>query len=129
MKQLYFFVFALYSLASFSQSYFLGQNNSTSNPNRLVSNPILASIGYQGYDETQAYFGEGEYEIFLDNVNGILNKPIIVLDGFDPGDTRSIAGLYSSLNFNGQNLADILRAEGFDIIVLNASRYTFVIKI
>jgi hypothetical protein len=92
--------------------------------NRSVITPITASIGYQGYEETQAYFGEGEYEIFLDNVDGILDKPIIVLDGFDPGDSRDIAGLYNSLSFGGDNLADILRDEGFDIVILNAPQYS-----
>jgi hypothetical protein len=46
------------------------------------------------------------------------------LDGFDPGDSRDIAGLYNSLSFGGQNMADILRSEGFDIVVLNAPLYT-----
>ena len=92
-----------------------------SNPEVVV--PIVASISYQGYDETQAYFGEGEYEIFLDNVDGVLDKPIIILDGFDPGDARDINGLYSSFAFGGQNLADIVRNEGFDIVILNAPVY------
>ncbi len=92
--------------------------------NRGVITPIVATIGYQGYEETQEYFGEGEYEIFLDNVNGVLDKPIIVLDGFDPGDSRDIAGLYNSLSFGGENLADIVRDEGFDIVILNAPMYS-----
>lgn len=84
---------------------------------------ITASIPFQGYDENQAFFGQGEFEIFLDNTTGILDKPIIILDGFDPGDSRDINGLYNSLNFEGQNIADILRDEGFDIIILNAPTY------
>jgi len=85
---------------------------------------ITASIGYQGYDETQEYFGQGEYQIFLDTNDGILDAPIIILDGFDPGDGRDINGLYASLTFDAQNLADILRTEGYDIVVLNAPQYT-----
>ena len=58
--------------------------------------------------------GTGEYEIFLSDDN-ILDKPIILIDGFDPGDTRDITGIYSLLNFddNGtsSNLADIVRAQ------------------
>ena len=124
MRILYVSLFCLITLSSFSQTYFLGENNNTPINNRSVITPIVASIDYQGYDETQAYFGEGEYEIFIDNVDGILDKPIIVLDGFDPGDGRNITGLYNSLNFGGQNLADILRNEGFDIVILNAPQYT-----
>ncbi|MAP53871.1 MAG: hypothetical protein CL605_03105 [Altibacter sp.] len=111
------------SLNALSQSYFQKKPTPTHIANRSVVTPIVATIGYQGYDESQAYFGEGEYEIFLDLVDGTLDKPIIVLDGFDPGDSRDITGLYNSLNFDGQNLADIVRNEGFDIVVLNAPTY------
>lgn len=124
MKSIYFLLFTFISFTGFTQSYF--QNKPQPHPiaNRGVVTPIVATIGYQGYDETQAYFGEGEYEIFLDVVDGVLDKPIIVLDGFDPGDSRDIAGLYASLTFDGDNLADILRTEGFDIVILNAPQYT-----
>ena len=88
------------------------------------SQTITATIGYQGYDETQAYFGEGEYEIFLDNIDGVLDHPIIILDGFDPGDSRDISALYASLDFGDSNLADILRDEGFDMVALNFPQYT-----
>ena len=79
------------------------------------------------YGEATNYPGEGEYQIFLDTDNGILDKPIIFVDGFDPGDSRDIASLYSSLSFTGtsgtQNLADLVRAQGFDVIILNFPVY------
>lgn len=79
------------------------------------------------YGETSNYPGEGEYQIFLSSDN-ILDKPIIVVDGFDTGDTRNIDGIYSLLDFddtNGtQNLADLVRAEGFDVVILNFPVYT-----
>ncbi|PKA84402.1 putative secreted protein (Por secretion system target) [Ulvibacter sp. MAR_2010_11] len=112
------------TIISYSQSAFMKQGANKPIENRSVVAPIIASIGYQGYEETQEYFGEGEYEIFIDNVDGILDNPIIVLDGFDPGDGRDITGLYNSLSFGGQNMADILRDEGFDIVILNAPQYT-----
>ncbi len=78
------------------------------------------------YGEASNYPGEGEYQIFL-SADNILDKPIIVVDGFDPGDTRNIAGLYSSLDYTGtagiQNLADLVRAEGFDVVILNFPTY------
>jgi pimeloyl-ACP methyl ester carboxylesterase len=86
--------------------------------------PITATIAYQGYDETQAFLGQGEYQIFLDNVNGVLDKPIILVDGFDPGDTRNIADLYAALDYDSTNIADILRDEGFDLVLLNFPTYT-----
>ena len=32
--------------------------------------------------------------------DGILDKPILV-DGFDPNDTRNIEGIYAQLNYSG----------------------------
>ncbi len=85
--------------------------------------PITATISYQGYEETQASLGQAEYQIFLDNTDGVLDKPIFLIDGFDPGDTRSIAQMYDLLGFNGQNLGNILRDEGFDLVLLNFPTY------
>ncbi len=105
MKNFYIFLFAFMSFYANSQT-------------------ITATIGYQGYEESQEYFGEGEYEIFLDNIDGVLDHPIIILDGFDPGDSRDIPALYAALDFGGSNLADILRDEGFDMVALNFPQYT-----
>ncbi|WP_299111238.1 T9SS type A sorting domain-containing protein [uncultured Winogradskyella sp.] len=78
------------------------------------------------YGEATNYPGEGEYEIFL-GADGVLNKPIILVDGFDPADSRDIPGLYSLLDFAGtsgtQNLADLVRAEDFDVVILNFPVY------
>ncbi len=112
------------TFVGWSQYEFQKPPNENQYPVRGSVIPITAGIAYQGYDESQAYFGEGEYEIFLDVVDGVLDAPIIVLDGFDPGDGRDISGLYASLGFGGENLADILRAEGYDIVILNAPQYT-----
>ena len=90
-----------------------------------VVNTISSTIPYQGYGETAAFLGQGEYEIFMDTTTGILDKPIFLLDGFDPGDTRNTTTIYSLLNYGtGQNLANDLRAQGFDIIILNFPTYT-----
>jgi pimeloyl-ACP methyl ester carboxylesterase len=90
-----------------------------------VVNTISSTIPYQGYGETAAFVGQGQYEVFLDNVDGVLDKPIFLLDGFDPGDTRNTTAIYSFLNYGtGQNLATDLRAQGFDIIILNFPTYT-----
>lgn len=90
-----------------------------------VVNTITATIPYQGYGEAAAYLGQGEYELFPDTVDGVLDKPIFLIDGFDPGDARNIATIYAGLNYGtGQNLADNLRALGFDIILVNFPTYT-----
>lgn len=124
MKTLYVSILSLFSATVFSQSYFQEKADNTPIENNMMATSIVASIAYQGYDETQAYFGEGEYEIFVDIVDGELDKPIIILDGFDPGDGRDINGLYNSLSYGGDNMADVLRSEGFDIVILNAPLYT-----
>ncbi len=99
-------------------------------PTLLIAQTAFTSAitpDLSAYGEATNYPGEGEYQLFL-SADNILDKPIIIVDGFDPGDTRDIALLYSSLDFTGtsgtQNLADLLRAEGFDIVTLNFPTYT-----
>lgn len=79
------------------------------------------------YGESISYPGTGEYELFLSPDN-VLDKPIFLVDGFDPGDGRTISGIYELLNFNDggttSNLGDLVRAEGFDIVILNFPTYT-----
>ncbi len=123
MKKIYILLLILTTQLTFAQIRFQNIPENAIYPESMAVETITANIAYQGYDETQAYFGQGEYEIYLDNVDGVLDKPIIVLDGFDPGDSRDIPGLYASLSFDGENLADILRDEGFDIVILNAPLY------
>lgn len=110
MKKLYIFIFLIVP------SLFLAQTSFSSS-----ITPDLSAYG-----EAANYPGEGEYQMFLSSDN-VLDKPIIVVDGFDPGDSRDIAGLYSLLDFTGssgsQNLADLVRAEGFDVIILNFPVY------
>lgn len=89
-----------------------------------VVNTINSTLTYQGFGETAPFAGRGEYELFLDTTNGILDKPIILVDGFDPGDTRNTTAIYNQLTYGvGQNMADDLRALGFDVIVLNFPNY------
>ncbi|RKS00699.1 T9SS type A sorting domain-containing protein [Flavobacterium sp. 102] len=99
--------------------------NSQNNFQPNATTSITATIPYQGFGETAPYFGQGQYEIFPDTVDGILDKPVFLIDGFDPGDTRNIATIYAGLNYgSGQNLADYLRSQGFDIVLVNFPTYT-----
>ena len=93
------------------------------------------------YGET-SQVGVGEYELFLSTeANAVLDKPIFIVDGFDPGDRRPITGytdsdsgnfvegIYDLFDFTNssnitENLADLVRAEGFDVIILNFPVYT-----
>ncbi len=123
MRYVTFLFIILTTQLSFSQVRFQNIPDGAIYPEQTFFETITATIPYQGYDEAQVYYGQGEFEIFLDTYNGILNKPIIVLDGFDPGDSRSIGDIYAGLSFGGQNFADVLRREGFDIVILNAPVY------
>ncbi|KIA88117.1 T9SS type A sorting domain-containing protein [Kaistella jeonii] len=100
-----------------------GKGTSAFQPN-VVTN-ISSTIPYKGYGEATAFLGKGEYEVFLDTVDGVLDKPIILVDGFDPGDTRNTSAIYQLLNYGtNQNLGDVIRAQGYDVIVLNFPTYT-----
>jgi hypothetical protein len=108
-----------------NQSSAINGRNSQNNYQPNAVNSITATIGYQGFGETEPFLGQGEYEIFPDTVDGVLDKPVFLVDGFDPGDSRNIAALYTSLNYGtGENLADYLRTQGFDIILVNFPTYT-----
>lgn len=110
-----------FSLITEGQVY--GKNNGfTVVPN--VVNALNSTLTYQGFGESAPFAGRGEYELFLDTTNGVLDKPIILVDGFDPGDSRNTAAIYNQLTYGvGQNMADDLRALGFDVIVLNFPNY------
>ena len=83
--------------------------------------PINSVLAYQGFDEAIPLLGSGQYNIYYDNVDGILDKPIFFIDGFDPNDSRDIPSLYALLNYGNpiQNLGDMIRNEGYDLVVLN----------
>ena len=70
--------------------------NSPARNSRGNIQTITANIPYQGYDESQAYFGQGEYQVFLDTGDGILDQPIFIIGGFDPGDFRAMITSYSA---------------------------------
>lgn len=88
--------------------------------------PINSKLTYQGFGESMAHVGTGEYKIYYDNIDGVLDKPIFFVDGFDPGDDRTIPLTYDLLNYGNpvKNLGDILRDLGFDLVVLNFPTYT-----
>lgn len=82
---------------------------------------VDATIPYQGHDETTPLLGSAQYKIYYDNVDGVLDKPIFLIDGFDPNDSRDIPAVYALLNYgnSGLNLGDLIRDEGYDLVVLN----------
>ncbi len=72
------------------------------------------------YTADESYLGEfahGEVGVFFGNGNSNFTRPVIIVDGFDPGDTRDIAGLWDIAN--QQNMVDNLTAEGYDFVIVN----------
>lgn len=112
------------------------QNAQTLNYNARVSQSnagtvgpvteITSSLTYQGYAETSAHAGKGEFQIYYDNEAGLLDKIVVVCDGFDPGDGRDTSAIYNLLNYGTptQNLGDTVRDLGYDVVVLNFPQYT-----
>ena len=52
-----------------------------------------STLAFKGYNEATAYYGKFDYTIFYHTKNNTalerrMIKPIIIIDGFDPGDTR-----------------------------------------
>ena len=75
----------------------------------------------QPYNE-YPFKGWGEMDIFY-SPDGVLDKPIFLIDGFDPLDSRNINTIYQALNYSGGNLGDIVRDNGYDVVVLNFPTY------
>lgn len=138
-------VFSNSSTAKLTVSGFPLEEDFVNNAGITSSTP--GNIAFQGYNETSATKGTLEYRTYYNLVtnNGSIapkiNKPIIILDGYDPGDGRKIyngsigydpdkKSLYELMTYdpdnslftdNNINLVDLLRSApyGFDVILVN----------
>jgi Secretion system C-terminal sorting domain/Lecithin:cholesterol acyltransferase len=59
------------------------------------------------------------YSNCANNSSEKLNKPILVLDGFDPADLRKVGNIYDLMNSQPVQLSNFLRQQGHDIIICN----------
>lgn len=87
---------------------------------------VESDIAFKGYEETAATTSIADYHVWYHynpgttNPDTKLRKPVIVVDGYDPGDTRDHNEIYNNyLRDENGLLGEKLRAEGYDIIVLN----------
>lgn len=116
-------------------------------PQNLIQDYTLNSnYPFQGYDETSAILGKLDYRIFYHTDNGnnqaTLLRPLIIIDGFDPGDKRQIQDsdphpdynneehvsieemmTYEDSSGNTHNLIAELRALGYDLVIVNHPTY------
>lgn len=113
MKKFYALLFVFTSFFAFSQM-------------TPVSITSVETYDLSAYTGATNFAGQAEYFVYKSS-DDVLDKPIFLIDGFDPGDSRNIDALYASLDYTGNpnftNLGDELRAEGFDIVVVNFPQY------
>lgn len=87
--------------------------------------PYKATTPFADYITGASKYGEGEIGYYYAGCsNKKITKPIIILDGFDPGDERDVSEIYGLLNYNdasgiSRNFGEEMRALGYDIIVVN----------
>ncbi|WP_353779852.1 T9SS type A sorting domain-containing protein [Winogradskyella sp. 3972H.M.0a.05] len=110
MKINYFLIFSLLPFLLFAQP---GSESAIT--------PINSVLTYQGFGEAMPHLGTGEYKIYYDNVDGVLDKPVFFVDGFDPDDGRKIPDIFNYLG--AENFGEDIRDEGFDIVILNFPVY------
>jgi hypothetical protein len=102
---------------------------------------IESDEAFQGYDESSATKGKANAYFYYGQGRDNVRKPVIVLDGFDGGDTRGPDEIYRTrLRYidqagEGQRLGDDLRESNparqnepdynSDVIILNFPRYEY----
>ncbi|TYA53183.1 T9SS type A sorting domain-containing protein [Formosa maritima] len=91
-----------------------------------VTSTIIPNLG--AYSGATNSAGMAEYEIFL-GADNVLDKPIFLIDGFDPADSRNTMAIYNMLNYDVgggviENLGTKIREEeNFDIVIINHPQY------
>lgn len=90
---------------------------------------IVSDLSYQGYEnEPSPIIGQGQATIIYhtNTCDRVLRKPIIILDGFDPGSQHKLKYLHDHLVYNGtQNFGDEMLSKGYDIIFMDYPAYSF----
>jgi len=105
-------VIAVYNDGSQLQSSFKTKVNNTKAPaaSEHLSN-YTADIAFNGTA------GVGEVGIFFGNGNSEFTRPVIMMDGFDPGDSRNFDALYDMIN--QQDIVTNFREIGYDLAIMN----------
>ncbi|KQN32349.1 hypothetical protein ASE92_17230 [Pedobacter sp. Leaf41] len=116
------------SLKIFGEQSNQNQMRNLNSCNTPTTFDIWSKLSFQGYDESNATKGKGDVTIYhskINNCDGIIRKPIIIIDGFDPGDGQKGYQLYDTYlnNPNKGLLGDSLRNRGYDLFILNFPTY------
>lgn len=100
----------------------MGPNGSIVLPPPCITDLIEADTGFEDYITSENKKGKIEIGYYYANcASSELHKPIIILDGFDPGDDRKIKKIYKLLNYNNDNnnFGEEMRQQGYDVIIVN----------
>jgi hypothetical protein len=81
---------------------------------------VTATIPHNGE------FGAGEAYVYLAPGNASLTKPVVAIEGFDIDNNMNWDELYALLN--DENLVEDVRAEGYDVVVMNFTDATDYIQ-
>jgi len=116
-------------------------------PLGIKNGSVTASLPFKGYGANDPLLhGYLDYRVFYHYENGavvpILKKPIIIIDGFDPGDKRQIEDsdphpgqtneehvsiaemMVYGIPPNRVELIPLLRNLGYDVVIVNHPNYT-----
>lgn len=102
----------------------------------ITANSIENTLPFKGYNETAPSKGVLEYRTYYNHATNTCGnpfkivKPVIIVDGFDPGDERKLDGLFKLMNYdpdnnpitdNSINLVNKLTdaTNGFDVTLVN----------
>ncbi|MDO5666156.1 MAG: hypothetical protein Q4G63_13005 [Bacteroidia bacterium] len=100
---------------------------------------FVSDYSFKGYDESTDLYGRLDYRVFHANSDKKLRKPLLIIDGFDPGDTRKIEQKdYKDPNDTSNNppsiydlmkyidsqkkeryLVEDLNTKGYDVVIVN----------
>ncbi len=119
------------------QQYYARANTYTSPLEPIEADDDLAFIGYEAGD--QPIKGKNEYRIYYSDASKTIDKPLYIIDGYDPGDTRKIEefdeghnedekSIVELMSYDPDNnietnnnisLIDSLNIKGYDVIIIN----------
>ena len=111
-----------------SQIYRAGTPNTPhSGWNYIDSYSIWSKITpYNPYDGGIFAISSGDIRIYYADSNKKLHKPVLIVDGFDPGNERQFEyhekgdqSIWQLLSFGNKNLGDSLLKLGYDLVILD----------
>lgn len=92
---------------------------SASNINPCETLSIQSAEAYSDYAGVSKTGVADVFVYYSDCALKTLQRPVIICDGFDPSDVRKGQDIYDMMNKAPYFLADNLRANGFDVIIVN----------